>query len=138
MFWKIGKFSMADAQAVCHGIPEPEDFSIPLEKLMYIQKHLNWWLGDIALMAEDNYGDDCYQYFPDGFSVDHIDRCMAMAKGIKRDQRNPMVSWSMHREVIGLAPAIQECCLKKAENEGWNQVDLRSYVQANFNRVTTH
>ncbi len=61
------------------------------------QKSINWHLGDLALAAKAKLGEDNFsQVFPVDVSIGLIQRCEAVARAYKPQERNPAASWTVH------------------------------------------
>ncbi len=133
--WKMGPFTLTDGRALSNCLPKPEEWLEPMDQLLYIQKNINWWIGDMVNIGDSRYGDEIYQFMPEGYSVDHIERCAKVAKAVPRSSRNPNLSWSHHLAVIGLEHRIQAYVLKKAEEEGWTSQELTEHVRKHWNKI---
>lgn len=130
--WQMGPFLFTPTQAVIRGVTSVEEWQAPLDRALRMQRSSPWWIGDMLVYGESQYGDEIWQSVHDTASFDMLQRFMAVSKAIPPSRRNSNLSWSHHREVMKLAPALQVVCLRKAEAEGWNTQELRKYVQQNW------
>jgi len=67
--------------------------------LTWWQRQINFYLGDLAIAAKAQLGEDNYsQVFPHGTSIGLIQRCEAVARAYKPQERNPdpAASWTIH------------------------------------------
>lgn len=63
------------------------------------QKSINWWIGDLAIAAKAELGEDNYsQVFPVDVSPGLIQRCEAVARAYPLEYRNPEATWSIHMQ----------------------------------------
>lgn len=63
------------------------------------QKSINWWIGDLAVAARAKLGPDNYsQAFPPDTSPGLIQRCEAVARAYREEERNALASWSIHMQ----------------------------------------
>ena len=60
------------------------------------QRGVNWYIGDLARMAERRWPDHWMQIFPEWMSPDHIARCKAVSQAYKPVERNVLATWSIH------------------------------------------
>ncbi len=65
--------------------------------LAWWQRQINWYIGDLAIAAKAKLGEDNYsQAFPVDVSIGLIQRCEAVARAYKPQERNPGASWTVH------------------------------------------
>ena len=65
--------------------------------LAWWQRQINFYLGDLAIAAKAKLGEDNFsQVFPPDTSLGLIQRCEAVARAYKPQERNPGASWSIH------------------------------------------
>jgi len=63
---------------------------------------LNWWVGDLYIIAERRLGgDNASQVLPEFLSPGYIARCKGVAAAYKPEDRNPLATWSQHMQVAG-------------------------------------
>jgi hypothetical protein len=130
-----GPFAFGSGMVVSHGHPPMEAFELPMERLLWYQRHLYWWIGDLFLLGERLYGDDIYQSIPDKFSIGLIQRCVAMSAKFPPELRNENLSWSHHQYVLVVKNAkIRKLLLAKAEAEGWDSSEFQKYLRGNWKK----
>lgn len=61
-----------------------------------MQRAVLWIIGDLALAAERQYPDTHYQAWPVWVSLDHIERCKAVAAAYPPKDRNIEATWTIH------------------------------------------
>lgn len=99
----------------CSGL-SVADLTAVAEQACFNQFSSNWHIGDAAIAAKAELGDDNWsQCFPEWASVDHIGRCEAVARAYKPEERNPLVSWSIHKDLAN-HPARLAKVAEHAEN----------------------
>ncbi len=63
------------------------------------QRNINWYLGDLAIAAKAMLGEDNYsQVFPPNVSPGLIQRCEAVARAYRPEDRNSLASWAIHMQ----------------------------------------
>lgn len=134
----LGPFSFGDAMVVCRGVPELEDFEQPMAWLLWMQRNLYWYIGDLFILGENVYGDDIFQAIDMSFSPELIQRCVAMSKAFPQEKRNPHLSWSHHSAVLPVKNMeLRVLLLKKAQEEQWNSQDFAKYLRTNWKKGMT-
>jgi hypothetical protein len=123
--FQLGPFSFLPSLVVLTSPPEMEDFEAPLEAIVFLQKNVFWWIGDLILEAEKKYGDDVWQLVPNNVSQDMLDRCRAIALAYPRTERHLNLSWTHHMVVANLPPEQRKGLLLQAESQGWTSGELR-------------
>jgi 5'-3' exonuclease len=92
------KFGKSDTDTVESFIQELETYcGLACE----MQRGCNWYIGDLCNAAESVWRrrklpGDWQQVVPVWASPGHIDRCRAVAKAYKAEERNPLATWSVH------------------------------------------
>lgn len=65
--------------------------------LVYWQKNVNWWIGDMAVLAEQKLRPQLREaIWPEHTSPDHVARCKAVAQAYPVHMRNAHATWSIH------------------------------------------
>jgi hypothetical protein len=119
----LGSFTLLPSYMVMKAVPELEEFESPMEALIFFQKNVFWWIGDMILEGEKKYGDYIWQCVPPGVSQEMLDRCVAVAKAYPRTERNHNLSWTHHMVVSN--KRNRQKLLKEAEEQGWSSGELR-------------
>lgn len=134
--WKSGPFAFIPSMVVSTSAPNIQDFEQPLAYLLFFQKNIFWWIGDLLVSGEAKYGDDLFQYIPldESISQEMLDRCRAIAIAYPRTERNLNLSWTHHMVAANLDQNIRSAVLRKAETEGWNSGELRTYISKNWKK----
>lgn len=133
-----GPFAFGDGCVVAMGHPPLESFETPMERVLWMQRNLYWWIGDLFLLGERLYGDDIYQAIPDKFSIGLIQRCVAMCAQFPPELRNYNLSWTHHQYVLVVKNSkIRKLLLDKAEAEGWDSATFQVYLRGNWRKDMT-
>jgi hypothetical protein len=92
-----------------------ERFCEVVKGLEYIQRNLNWFLGDAVLYARRTYGQRGYRAFQGflrmGFGTQRLESCAWVSDRIPPERRRIGVTWSNHRKVAKLQEGEQERAL---------------------------
>lgn len=65
--------------------------------LIYWQKNVNWWIGDMAVLAEQRLRPQLREaIWPENTSPDHVARCRAVSLAYPVMTRNANATWSIH------------------------------------------
>lgn len=121
-------FLLIDGGLMFSNIPDEAEWEPMASELIRMQRHINWWLGDFIVKGEAQVGDDIYQAFDEDVSVSMLERCAAVSRAYPLDDRNPSISWSHHYMAMNLPPTIRSMALRKAEVEGMNTGEFKSYL----------
>lgn len=61
------------------------------------QKNVNWWIGDLAVMADKRLKPALREtIWPEGTSPDLVARCKAVSVAYPPNTRNPLATWTIH------------------------------------------
>ncbi len=112
---------------------------IPLETWIQVgtllakfERATSWALGDWLLHGESrpDWGER-YSQAMEATELDYNQLANAkyVAQAFAQERRRDALTWSHHREVVGLEPAAQDEWLTKAESEGWTVRQLRVKVK---------
>jgi len=71
------------------------------------QRNVNWWIGDLAIAARNQFGDNYSQAFPPEMSPGLIQRCEAVARAFPPEQRDPQCTWTQHMQVSKRADRLE-------------------------------
>lgn len=130
-----GPFGFGNGFVVAMGHPPLESFETPMERVLWMQRNLYWWIGDLFLLGERLYGDEIYQSIPDKFSIGLVQRCVAMSIKFPPEMRNYNLSWSHHQYVLVIKNRkIQKLLLAKAEAERWDSSEFQKYLRGNWRK----
>lgn len=109
-----------------------ERFEEIVQSLEYIQRNLNWYIGDALAYGERTYGEECYQAFSGfermGFGIERLRQCGWVAERVLPSTRIPALSWSHHRAVAALPEPQQAEWLGRAVEEDMTVNELRECV----------
>lgn len=100
--------------------------------LRYLERGVQWWLGDWWRFGERAYGEMASQEAQDnvyemtGRAYKTVANAAWVASRIETSRRRESLSWSHHAEVASIDdPAEQDAWLDRAEAEGWTRAELR-------------
>lgn len=93
-----------------------------------VQKSVYWWIGDMVVFGDAQFGEDFNQVFDPDVSLDLTQICERVSREFPPSERNINLSWSHHRALLGADKPFQKAMLAKAELEGWSSKELSAYV----------
>jgi len=91
---------------------------------------LLWFLGDMILYGEKNYGERCYQAFDEfDYDITTLKHAAWVAGKFEPGRRRPLLSWSHHMEAAALDPQKADKWLEIAEREKYSRSDFRKALK---------
>lgn len=113
---RLGPFVLGPCGLEIEGVPDIDDWESILKVLLWMARNHPWWIGDLITFGEARFGEEFYSAIePDPATVDMISRHAGVARAIKPSERRPGLSWSHHRNVVSLKPAVRQEVLEYAE-----------------------
>ncbi len=110
-----------------------ERFQEIIASLEYMQRNLNWLIGDAALYGERTYGEESYQAFSGfermGFGLERIKQCAWVAEKFSPVTRVISLSWSVHRIAAALPEPERAELLERAEREKMTVLEVREAIR---------
>lgn len=94
-----------------------------------------WWLSDWINYGERTYDGDMFNQYVDicGLKPSTLSTIAWVGREVepsrRREESSTGLTFSHHREVAPLAPAVGDELLDKAESEGWSQKRLRDEIK---------
>lgn len=114
-----------------------EDWESHAKQIFDMQKYVPWWLGDMVVFGEAQFGDDFWQIPPEGVSEDMLSRFAGVARKYPVSERILGVSWSHHVTALKISNSkLRRALLKIAESERLTSEEFRDYVR-NFLKSRT-
>lgn len=122
-------FRLTATGAVRVGKPTQEQWSAAMHWVLRCASASMFWLGDLLVMGEATYGDLASQEDGDGkYAHQTLENARYVAGKIPISRRREPISFAHHAVVASLEPAEQDHWLKKAEDEGWSEKELRKQL----------
>jgi hypothetical protein len=116
-------FLVVDADATINDIEEH------VEKLFFMQRNVNWWIGDLITFGEARFGDDIWQAMPMNASHGQMTRSAAQARKYKITERVPGASWTQHGMVASFTPALRKAILRQAVDACMDTTEFSNYIK---------
>lgn len=108
------------------GEPTREEWLHCLDYLIHIERHVQFWIGDLLGYGEDRrwvtYGELGQRT---GYGTGTLRNLKWVASRVAPEQRHPELSFAHHQEVVRLPPEQQDTVLSQAEAEGWTSKAVR-------------
>jgi N6-adenosine-specific RNA methylase IME4 len=112
-----------------------DEWSAIGERLQFIGKAVQFWIGDWVRYGEHRFGEKYTQAVElTGYEQGAIQNMVWVAENVDSSLRSEELSFSHHKEVASLKPAAQEALLQLAEDKELTVRELRDEVRA-FKRV---
>ena len=126
---KLGALTLMDGYLLIDADAEVESLEPEVEKLFFMQRNINWWLGDLINFGEARWGDDIWQTIPEGTSESMLGRFVAGCRKIKPTDRVPGASWTMHSICAKVEPTLRKALLNHGAAEGMETEEFREYIK---------
>lgn len=103
--------------------------------LRFMERGVQWWLGDWWRFGERAYGEMASQQAQDavtemtGYAYSTVTTCAWVADRFESSRRRENLSWSHHREVSGRPAEEQDAWLDRAEQGCWTRAELRAAMK---------
>lgn len=96
--------------------------------IFQVQRSVYWWIGDMVVFGDAQFGEDLNQIFDPDTSLDLTQICEKVSRAFPPSERSLNLSWSHHRALLSFDKPFQKAMLAKAEMEGWNSKELSAYI----------
>jgi len=107
-----------------------ESVEVLLSGMHGITDCIRWWIGDTLVFAERNYGEMYAQLVDEtSYSYQSLLDMMWVAKGVDPRIRRKELTWSHHKQVVGLPQKQQEEYLQKAVDNKLTATALRELIK---------
>lgn len=126
---QLGSLTLLDGYLILGADAEVESLEADAAKLFFMQRNINWWIGDLINFGEARWGDEIWQVVPEGTSESMIGRFVAHSKRIKPTDRVPGASWTMHSISAKVEPTLRRALLSHAVIEGMETDEFREYLK---------
>lgn len=127
---KIGKFVLLPAEMAATSVPSMSDWQDIAESLVHMQRHANWWLGDLMVSGEAQLGDDVWQAVPEGVSIELLERCAGVSRKYPPDKRNPNLSWTHHVMALRIPNEhVRQAALRQASENGMSTSEFSQSIK---------
>jgi N6-adenosine-specific RNA methylase IME4 len=114
-----------------------DEWSAIGERLQFIGKAVQFWIGDWVRYGEHRFGEKYTQAVElTGYEQGAIQNMVWVAENVDSSLRSEELSFSHHKEVASLKPAAQEALLNLAEENKLSVRELRDEVRQ-FKRLET-
>lgn len=126
---KLGPFALMPGCLSVIEQREIDEWEPPVNSLIEMQKNIPWWLGDLVVHGEAQWGDDFWQSMPEDCNLEMLERFANIARKIPVDDRVPSLSWSHHVIALRLSNRLmRKAALRHAEKQGMDTKQFSSYV----------
>lgn len=127
---KIGPFRFFSTFVQIEEGTQVTDWLQPLSFALWCQRAAPWWIGDLLLAGDAQFGEEFSQACQGWISGEQLQRYESIARRVPPENRRPSLSWSAHAAVARLDHARQRQMLELAERYGWSSEELRVRVRA--------
>ena len=130
---KIGPFALLPGGLSVVEVASLEEWEKRAGLVFDMQKYVPWWLGDLVVFGEAQWGDDFWQVPPLGASEQMLMRFAGVARKYPIGERNLSLSWTHH--VIALRAdevILRRSLLRIAESKSMTSEEFRCYVSNLF------
>jgi hypothetical protein len=121
----LGSFQFLPSSVKVNGKPEIDEWIGPFQFALWCQRASPWWIGDMLLAGDAQFGEDFSQACEGLISGDQLQRYESIARRVPPSNRRHNLSWSAHAAVARLSYSDQKRMLLEAERRGWTSEELR-------------
>lgn len=126
---KIGPFTLSKTKLQLNTPPDIEDWEKHAETIFTMLRAAPWWVGDMVLYGEANFGDDFYQCVPEGTSTAQIERITRVARAYPPAERFAELSYTHHQIAMRLSPQLRRSILSQAAQHKWDTKFLEKRIR---------
>lgn len=106
-----------------------EEYERTLVALAETSSSVQWWIGDLLVRAEDEFGEEYAQAIDaTGVEPATLANYAWVARAVHPADRREELSWSHHKVVAKLDSDEQAAALERAVSRSWSVRDLWSYL----------
>lgn len=128
---KVGPFALLPGQLAVVEPADIEEWEPAASKIFAMQKYVPWWIGDMVVFGESQFGDDFWQVPPEDSSEAMIRRYMGVARKIPPEDRCLALSWSHHVSALRIANrTVRQAALRRGESERMSSADFGRFVSS--------
>lgn len=131
---KLGDFVIHACGVEIQGRPDLPNWLGPLQFALWCQRASPWWIGDLLLAGDAQFGEAFSQACEGFVSGDQLQRYESVARRVPFENRISELSWTAHAMVARLPHTEQRRMLKSAQVHGWTSEELRKKVRELRNR----
>jgi hypothetical protein len=124
----VGAFTLLPSALVVNKPGDLLAWEASARTLFQIQRSVYWWIGDMVVYGDSQFGEDFNQVFDPNVSLDLTQICEKVSREFPPTERNYNLSWSHHRALLNYDKPFQRAMLAKAEYEGWSSKELSAHV----------
>ena len=132
----LGPFQFLPSAVKVDGRPDIAEWIGPLQFALWCQRASPWWIGDMLLAGDAQFGEDFSQACEGLISGDQLQRYESIARRVPPKNRRPGLSWSAHAAVARLTHEQQRKLLAEAEKRGWSSDELRKQARQRYSKAT--
>lgn len=127
----LGVAEMTDtALVIPPGLPY-EDWAAMAQPLLRIAQASMWWIGDLLLYGEHEYGEKYVQAIEaTGYALSTLKNAQWVADRFPPDQRRDDATFSQHKTVASLPPDQRAALIQRAAEEHMTEGELAGRVKA--------
>lgn len=110
-----------------------EEWEHAAAQLVNMQKWVPWWLGDMVVFGEAQWGDEFWQTVPMDASLSLLERCAGVARKYPHGERFPCLSWTHHVVALRIKDRVaRRSMLRYAEREQLSGEEFREFLMEKF------
>jgi hypothetical protein len=112
------------------GIEEWEEHA---KTLFFMQKNIQWWMGDMVVYGERQFGDDFWQIPPEGTSEGMLKRSMVASLNTPFENRTDL-SWTHHQSALRIKDmTLRSALMRKAERDQLDTQQFNDLIRESVN-----
>lgn len=131
---KVGPFGLLKEGLVVLEAAEMSAWESGARRIFEFQKSAPWWIGDLCVFGEAQWGEEFWQAIPADASHGLIDRCTSIARKVPQEERFPSLSFTHHVTAMRIkSPPVRNAMLRLAEQESMSSDEFRDYIKEHVN-----
>ena len=124
-----GVVRLSDSFLTCSPQMSIDQYEQELRRLIWMQRYIAFWIGDLLNYGEYTWGDQAWEVAPPDASLGMLEKYLGVARKVPRSARNKNLSWSHHAEITNLkSKENQRKFLALAEREALGCHELRAQI----------
>lgn len=128
---RSGPFMLLPARLAISGFTGIDQWEKHAKSVFDIANWSYWWLGDMAVFGQAQFGDDWLQAVPEGTSSDKVSYCEHVVRKYPAEVRIPSLGFSHHKMALKIAnPVLRKTILKRAADMRLTEEEFQQYLES--------
>lgn len=127
---KLGPFALLPSALAITEAADIAEWELHAQTLFSMQRWVPWWLGDMVVFGEAQFGDDFWQVPPLDASEGMLDRFAGVARKYPPEERCLSLSFTHHQMALRIKDAVlRRSLLRVAERDQLSTEDFGTLIK---------